>query len=123
MIILHSSKRQKNGIKPRYYVLCICVCRPFKNILMYIVLGAIELRLMPFLLTFFFLNSTYNSIRKHSSAVFLRQRKLGEMFDFSTLNDLCVIWGTMFNNASHYMIIFRGYFELIQAMNIEVNYS
>lgn len=74
---------------------------------------------------FFFLNSTYNSIRKHSSAVFLRQRKLGEMFDFSTLNDLCVIWGTMFNNASHYMIIFRGYFELIQAMNIEVelNYS
>lgn len=74
---------------------------------------------------FFFLNSTYNSIRKHSSAVFLRQRKLGEMFDFSTLNDLCVIWGTMFNNASHYMIIFREYFELIQAMNIEVelNYS
>lgn len=105
---------------------CVYVCADLsKIILMYIVLGAIELLLIPFLLTFFFFNYTYNSIRKYSSAVFLRQRKLGEMFDLSSLNDLCVIWGTMFNNASHYMIIFRGYFELIQAMNTEVklNYS
>lgn len=104
---------------------CVYVCADLsKIILMYIVLGAIELVLIPFLL-FYKKNYTYNSIRKHSSAIFLRQRKLGEMFNLSSLNDLCVIWGTMFNNASHYMILFRGYFELIQAMNteVELNYS
>lgn len=49
-----------------------------------------------------------NSIRNHSSAVLLRQRKLREIFDLSSLNDLCVIWGTTFNSAAHFMMIFRG---------------
>lgn len=59
-----------------------------------------------FLLTGFCIFHIFDSIRNHPSAVFLRQRKLGEMFDLSSLNDLTVIWGTVLNNASHYTVTF-----------------
>lgn len=39
----------------------------------------------------FILYTFCNSIRNHLSAVFLKQRKLGEMLDLSSFNDLCVI--------------------------------
>lgn len=39
----------------------------------------------------FILCTSCNSIRNHLSAVFLKQRKLGEMLDLNSFNDLCVI--------------------------------
>lgn len=51
---------------------------------------------------------------------FLEAEKIKGLCGLSSLNDLSVNWGTIFNSASHYTVIFKGYLYLTKAMNAEI---